>query len=169
MGHVVWDLRCWLCIFFSFCNLCCKMLLDHYFKIWLKFGVIRHTNCPKFKKFKHVCLGSGHFFGVDRVLLLKNVKKKKMQMPGFWVTSTLIRGITMLRSGNMSHLSSGRPRAVGTDKLHKFLQGILSRVVVVTDGRVGEVWARLLDDRRRREMQSRGRSAWTSCQHKRLC
>lgn len=143
--------------------------LVHYFKIRLKFGVIRHTNCPKFKTFKHVCLGSGHFFGVDRALLLKSFFLKKCKCLVFWVISTLIRGITRLHSGNMSHLSSGRPRAVGTDELHKFLQGILSRVVVVTDGRVGEVWARLLDDRRRREMQSRGRSTWTSCQHKRLC
>lgn len=55
-----------------------------------------------------------------------------------------------------SMLSGGLPRAVGTDKLHKFLQGVLSRVVVVADGWVGEVGARLLDDGGRREVQGRG-------------
>lgn len=55
-----------------------------------------------------------------------------------------------------SYLSGGLPRAIGTDKLHELLQGILSRVVVVADGWVGEVGARLLDDGGRREVQGRG-------------
>lgn len=55
-----------------------------------------------------------------------------------------------------SMLSGGLPRAIGTDKLHEFLQGVLSRVVVVADGWVGEVGARLLDDGGRREVQGRG-------------
>lgn len=45
-----------------------------------------------------------------------------------------------------SYLPGGRPRAISADKLHKFLKRVLSRVVVVSDGWVGKVRARLLDD-----------------------
>lgn len=70
--------------------------------------------------------------------------------------------------GGGSYLPSGLPWAIGTDKLHKFLQGILSRVVVIADGWVGEVGARLLDDGGRREVQGRGWSTGAPCKHRRL-
>lgn len=66
------------------------------------------------------------------------------------------KALVYLLSGVKPYLSGGLPRAIGTDKLHKFLQGVLSRVVVVADGWVGEVGARLLDDGGRREVQGRG-------------
>lgn len=61
---------------------------------------------------------------------------------------------TVLSDG--PHLSGGLPRAISTDKLHKLLQRVLSRVVVVANGWVGEVGARLLNDGGRREVQGRG-------------
>lgn len=68
----------------------------------------------------------------------------------------LFKETVFLLSGGKPYLSGGLPRAISTDKLHKFLQGVLSRVVVVADGWVGEVGARLLDDGGRREVQGRG-------------
>lgn len=49
-------------------------------------------------------------------------------------------------------LSTGLPRTISTDELNKLLQGVLSRVVVVSYGGVGEVGARLLDDGGGREV-----------------
>lgn len=43
-------------------------------------------------------------------------------------------------------LSRGLSRTVGADKLDKLLEWVLSGVVVVADGRMSEVRARLLDD-----------------------
>lgn len=63
-----------------------------------------------------------------------------------------------------SYLSGGRPRAISADKLHKFLKRVLARVVVVSDGWVGKVRARLLDDGGRWEVQGRSRRTRTPCQ-----
>lgn len=52
-----------------------------------------------------------------------------------------------------THLSGGLARAIRAHKLHKLLQRVLPMVVVVADGRVREVWARLLDDGCRGEVQ----------------
>lgn len=45
-----------------------------------------------------------------------------------------------------THLSGGLARAVRAHELHELLQRVLPVVVVVADGRVREVRARLLDD-----------------------
>lgn len=74
----------------------------------------------------------------------------------FGINGTFVKVIKFLLCQGEAYLSSGLPRAISTDKLHKFLQGILSRVVVVADGWVGEVGARLLDNGGRWEVQGRG-------------
>ena len=52
-----------------------------------------------------------------------------------------------------THLSGSLARAVRAHKLHKLLQRVLPVVVVVADGRVREIRARLLDDGRGGEVQ----------------
>ena len=61
-----------------------------------------------------------------------------------------------------SYLARGLSGPIGADELNKLLEGVLSRVVVVADGWVGEVRAGLLDDGRRREVERRGGGSGTS-------
>lgn len=52
----------------------------------------------------------------------------------------------------MTYLCAGLSCAIGAHKLHKLFKRVL--VVVIAYGGVGEVWAGLLDDRGRGEVQS---------------
>lgn len=79
---------------------------------------------------------------------------------------TLVVNTSFFSPANEPYLSGGRPRAISADKLHKFLKRVLSRVVVVSDGWVGEVRARLLDDGGRREVQGRSGRTGTPCQQR---